>query len=175
MNSDLFIDRSACPCTATGDGGDCRILVIQHAKGDKFKVRQLSVDDGSAKDWNLAMFRGPERSAESSDAESVPSTQCKHLFLVFRTPDERKQFSGDFDFVMGQYDEAALEYSRYREMLRRRGDRPSGPANNVYNPRSPRSSVVSTSGTSPPAVPSLPPIEGVDPRMSFTDILRRKR
>jgi hypothetical protein len=129
-----------------GDGGDCKILVIQHLDREKFKVRQLSVDEKSLSDWNLAIFRGPAR-PDYKTLKVVTSMQCKHLFLEFQSAAERKRFSDDFEVVMGHYEEAISEYSKNRAKFTHEADRPVGPSNSVYNPRSPRSSIISTPST----------------------------
>ena len=143
MRSHLFIDRSACKCTPEGDG-DCKILVIRSSSGEKFEVLDHSIRHGSQyaiKDWNLAIFRGPSRSSELDDPSIVKQMSCEMLQLAFRTADERKDFSEALQVARGEYVEAMAEYVKYRDKLRRDGDRPRGSSNNVYG--SPSSSTVS--------------------------------
>lgn len=138
MNTDLFIDRSACKCTDEDDGGDCPILVIQHRRGDKIAIRRLSVSEG--KDWNLAILSGPIRSPEYT---KLRIKEYKHLFFNFRTDTERKNFSQNFDRAKDDYHDEVDDYETQKKALKYAGERPRASSQSLYSPTSPRVSGIS--------------------------------
>jgi hypothetical protein len=123
--------------------------VIQSSPGSQkiFDVQDLSVAEDSIKDWNLAVFGGPDRSAEANNPAIVKHLSCEKLRLDFDTPEERKFFSDAFLVAMREYAEALTEYEWYMRERQRTGDRPRGPSRSVYG--SPASSVASVSGAAP--------------------------
>ena len=149
VRSNLIIERRACRCTLEGDGGNCRVLVIQGSPGSQkvFDIQDLSVPEDSIKNWNLAVFPGPDRSAEADNPTIVKYLSCEKLRLDFDTPEERKFFSDAFLVAMREYTDALTEYEGYMRQRRRAGDRPRGPSRSVYG--SPASSVASVSGAAP--------------------------
>ncbi|KAK1829942.1 hypothetical protein QBC39DRAFT_331997 [Podospora conica] len=169
LRSNLIIERRACQCTSEGDGGDCKVLVIQSARssGETFDVQTLSVPEDSIKNWNLAVFRGPGRSAEAKNPAIVKHLSCEKLRLDFKTAKERMYFSDAFMVATGEYIEALSEYEEYKQQLKLEGDHPRGPSRtSVYE--SPASSVATVAGAAPGVyapvpntVPKLPPVAAV--------------
>lgn len=148
MQSNLIIDRSACKCTLEGDGGKCTVLVIQSSSSSQvFDIQDLSVPsvpEDSIKNWNLAVFRGPGRSAEAKNPAIVKHMSCERVRLDFDTPEERRFFSDAFLVAKREYTEALAEFEKYKRQLKHAGDRPKGPSHGVYG--TPASSVASMSG-----------------------------
>ncbi|KAK0702722.1 hypothetical protein B0H67DRAFT_558337 [Lasiosphaeris hirsuta] len=166
----LFIDRSACRCTLEGDGGDCKILVIHSSSGEKFEVLDHSTPDDARdaiKHWNLAIFRGPNRSVEYNDLAIVGRISCEKLQLVFQTAEERKSSRTLYRWLGASTSRPWSNTASIRTSAEHAGDHPKGPTRNVYG--SPSSSAASALGATPRSfipVSETPPTIGTLPAVS---------
>jgi hypothetical protein len=128
VRSNLIIDREC--KQLEGDGGECKVLVIQSSSASReiLDIQDLSVPEDSIKNWNLAVFRGPYRSAEANNPAIVKHLYCEKLRLNFDTAEERKFFTDAFLVAMCEYTEALAKYEEYKRQLQGAGGHPRGPS-----------------------------------------------
>lgn len=98
------------------------------APREVFDIQDLSVPEDSIKNWNLAVFRGPCRSAEAKNPAIVKHLSCENLRLDFDTAEKRKFFSDAFLVALREYTQALAEYEGYMRQLKRAGERLKGPS-----------------------------------------------